>query len=98
MPLHIRKMRKNDLEPMYQLLSDPAVMKYLEPPFTKEKTESFLNTCGLTTNPRIYAVDNEEGLIDSRLLKPNERSVISPIPGAKRSIAATVLPSVFCFM
>ena len=61
MPLHIRKMRKNDLEPMYQLLSDPAVMKYLEPPFTKEKTESFLNTCGLTTNPRIYAVDNEEG-------------------------------------
>ena len=61
MPLHIREMRKNDLEPMYQLLSDPAVMKYLEPPFTKEKTESFLNTCGLTTNPRIYAVDHEEG-------------------------------------
>jgi len=61
MPLHIRKMRKNDLEPMYLLLSDPAVMKYLEPPFTKEKAESFLNTCGLTTDPRIYAVDNEEG-------------------------------------
>ncbi len=40
---------------------DPAVMKYLEPPFTKEKTESFLNTCGLTTNPRIYAADHEDG-------------------------------------
>ncbi len=60
MTFHIRKMRKNDLEPMLLLLSDPAVMKYLEPPFTKDMTESFLNACGLTTEPRIYAADHED--------------------------------------
>ncbi len=36
-------------------------MKYLEPPFTKDMTESFLNACGLTTEPRIYAADHEDG-------------------------------------
>ena len=61
MTLNIRKMRESDFEPLYLLLSDPDVMKYLESPYTQEKTELFLETCGLTAEPRIYAVDNDEG-------------------------------------
>lgn len=61
MTLDIRKMRKSDFEPLYLLLSDPEVMMYLESPYTQEKTKLFLETCGLTAEPRIYAVDNDEG-------------------------------------
>ena len=61
MSLTIRKMKESDLGPLYLLLSDPLVMKYMEPPYSMEETEAFLKSCGLTDEPRIYAVDNEEG-------------------------------------
>lgn len=57
MNLKIRKMNKNDLEPLYELLSEPKVMEYLEPPYTKEKTKQFLIDAGLSDPPRIFAVD-----------------------------------------
>ncbi len=57
MDLTIRKMNKNDLEPLYELLSDPQVMQYLEPPYTKEKTNQFLINAGLSDPPLIFAVD-----------------------------------------
>ena len=57
MNLHIRKMEPKDLEPLHRLLSDPDVMRYLEPPFTMEKTKEFLNRCGLSDPPLVYAVD-----------------------------------------
>lgn len=40
--LHIRRLTAEDLEPLHRLLSDPAVMRYLEPPFTRAQTEAFL--------------------------------------------------------
>lgn len=57
MNLKIRKMNKNDFEPLYELLSEPKVMKYLEPPYTKEKIKQFLIDAGLSDPPRIFAVD-----------------------------------------
>ena len=57
---YIRKMTPADLEPLYDLLSDPDVMKYLEPPFTLPQTEAFLKTQGLISNPRVLAVDNKD--------------------------------------
>ena len=51
MNLTIRKMTEQDLEPLHRLLSDPKVMRFLEPPFTKEQTADFLET-GLSKNPR----------------------------------------------
>lgn len=33
--LHIRRLTAEDLEPLHRLLSNPAVMRYLEPPFTR---------------------------------------------------------------
>ena len=61
MKLVIRKMREEDLEPLHRLLSDPRVMKYLEPPFSEEKTEAFLKNCGMKEEPLVYAVDDENG-------------------------------------
>jgi ribosomal-protein-alanine N-acetyltransferase len=52
-------MTDSDIEPLYNLLSDPAVMKYLEEPFTHKRTEDFLKTQGLTVTPRIQAVEDK---------------------------------------
>ena len=57
MNLTIRIMNINDLDPLYELLSEPQVMKYLEPPYTKKKTKQFLIDAGLSDPPRVYAVD-----------------------------------------
>jgi len=56
---YIRKFTQKDLEPLHELLSDPEVMKYLEPPFTRKQTERFLRSQGLTSTPRILAVDDK---------------------------------------
>ena len=63
MELVIRKFRESDLVALTGLLSDPAVMAYLEPPFSPEKTAAFLRKTGLTEPPRIYAVDEGERFI-----------------------------------
>ena len=63
MELTIREMNNDDLEPLYQLLSDPRVMQYLEEPYTKEKTEQFLIDAGLSDPPLIFAVDKDNSFI-----------------------------------
>ncbi len=55
---YIRSFTQDDLEPLYALLSDPEVMKFLEPPFTRKQTEQFLKLQGLSSGPRIQAVDD----------------------------------------
>ncbi|MCR5796159.1 MAG: GNAT family N-acetyltransferase [Solobacterium sp.] len=57
MEFNIRKMTEDDLVALYRLLSDAQVMKYLEPPYTKEKTECFLQEAGLCDPPRICAAE-----------------------------------------
>ena len=52
-------MTERDMEPLYRLLSDPAVMRYLEPPFSMEKTRQFLESAGLSEDPLVYAVDKD---------------------------------------
>ena len=55
-------MTEDDLDALYRLLSDPQVMKYLEPPFTKEKTEAFLHDAGLSDPPRVFAAECDGSL------------------------------------
>ena len=45
--LRIRHFKENDLEDLHRLLSDEEVMRFLEPPFSKEKTTDFLREVGL---------------------------------------------------
>ena len=59
--LVIRHFKENDLDNLYKLLSDEEVMRYLEPPFSKEKTTVLLRETGLCEEPLIYAVDDRNG-------------------------------------
>ena len=52
----IRKFNESDHEPLCCLLSDPKVMLYLEPPYSKEQTEAFLQAA-LSDHPPVYAVE-----------------------------------------
>ena len=52
--LLIRKMTFADLDDLYELLSDREVMRYVEPPFSKEKTVQFLMDAGLSEKPLVY--------------------------------------------
>ena len=57
MNLIIRNMRDDDLAPLCALLADPRVMEHLEPPYTAEQTERFLQTAGLSEPPLVFAVE-----------------------------------------
>lgn len=59
MNLTIRKMNKNNLEPLALLLADLRVMQHLEKPYSKAKAERFLENSGLCEPPLIYAVDED---------------------------------------
>ena len=59
--LRLRTMCRDDLEELYALLSDAEVMRWLEPPFTREQTERFLQQVGLSDPPLIHAAENAEG-------------------------------------
>lgn len=66
----IRPMRESDLVPLHRLLSDPKVMQYLEPPFTKEQTAHFLKTAGLSDPPPILAVERDGRFIGYVIFHP----------------------------
>ena len=61
--MKIRRFEERDSVPLYRLLSDENVMRYLEEPFDEERTLSFLNDNGLNESPRIYAVEEDEKFI-----------------------------------
>ena len=52
----IRKFSELDYESLCCLLSDPKVMLYLEPPYSKEQTGLFLQAA-LSECPPVYAVE-----------------------------------------
>ncbi len=56
-------MKESDLDVLFDLLSDQYVMQYIEPPYTKEKTERFLKLVGLPDPPLIYSVDKNDCFI-----------------------------------
>lgn len=56
--LLIRRMRPDDLAPLTRLLSDPEVMRFLEPPYTPAQAEAFLQSAGLCPKPLVYAVED----------------------------------------
>ena len=59
--VRLRMMRREDVDELYALLSDEAVMRWLEPPFTREQAERFLEQAGLSNPPLIYAAESAEG-------------------------------------
>jgi len=57
--MKIRNMTTNDVQDLFEVLSDPDVMKYIEPPFTIEQTKQFITDCGLCEPSLVYAVEND---------------------------------------
>lgn len=59
--MNIRRMSESDLMSLYGTLSDPIVMKYIEEPYTLEKTKEFLHSAGLSESPLVYTAEDEKG-------------------------------------
>lgn len=59
--LRVRRFLPTDLDVLAELLADAEVMRFLEPPFTREQSEDFLKTAGLADEPLIYAVEDAQG-------------------------------------
>ena len=54
--LLVRNFTPEDAKALHAVLSDPEVMRYLEPPFTLEHTEAFIRDTGLCDPPLVWAV------------------------------------------
>ena len=63
MNITIRKMQSSDADALYRLLSDPEVMRYLEPPYGRAQAEAFLHHAGLAAQPLVYAVEADNSFI-----------------------------------
>ena len=59
--VRLRMMRWEDADELYALLSDEAVMRWLEPPFSRAQAERFLEQAGLSEPPLVYAAESSEG-------------------------------------
>jgi len=59
--MNIRKMMESDLMNLYGTVSDPDVMKYIEEPYTLDKTKAFLQNAALLEKPLIYAAEDDSG-------------------------------------
>ena len=70
MDIRIRKMAENDLNDLYDLLSDEKVMRYIEVPYSREKTERFLCSAGLADDPLIYAAKADGDFIGYCVFHP----------------------------
>ena len=57
--LAVRRFREDDLDELFALLSDPAVMRYLEPPYDRERAADLLRTAGLSQPPLLYAAEED---------------------------------------
>jgi len=53
---HIRKFNIEDVDDLYEVLSDESVMMYIESPFNNEQTKEFICEAGMCEPPLVYAV------------------------------------------
>ena len=70
---HIRNFCSEDARDLQKVLGDPAVMRYIEPPFTLAQTAAFLQANGLDTPHRIYALADETDRVMGQVIFPPMR-------------------------
>jgi ribosomal-protein-alanine N-acetyltransferase len=56
----VRKFQLSDTDDLYKVLSNPEVMKFIEPPFTYTKTKNFIIQYGLCEKPLVWALELKE--------------------------------------
>lgn len=54
--LLVRRLTEHDAEALCAVLSDPEVMRWIEPPFSLEQTRKFIRDAGLCDPPLVWAV------------------------------------------
>ena len=54
--LLVRRLTEDDADALFPVLSDPVVMRYIEPPFSPEQTKAFIRDAGLCEPPLVWAV------------------------------------------
>ena len=59
--MNIRAFNESDLMNLYGTLSDPDVMKYIEPVYSLDQTREFLHDVALSDPPLIYAAEDDNG-------------------------------------
>ncbi len=52
----VRKFTSEDADCLHHILSDPDVMKYIEPPYSFEKTVDFIHNAGIRDVPLVWAL------------------------------------------
>ncbi len=53
---HIRRFSMEDIDDLYEVLSDEDVMRYIENTFDRERTKEFIRTAGMCEIPLVYAI------------------------------------------
>lgn len=67
--LRVRPLTAADEEALFAVLSDGEVMRYIEPPFTREKTRAFVHTACGTETPPVHGVEEKaSGLVIGHLI------------------------------
>lgn len=61
--LLVRPFEERDLDALCAVLSDPETMKYIELPFSCERTARFLREAGLCEPPLVFAAEDHGGVI-----------------------------------
>ena len=52
----VRPLRLEDAGALFEVLSDPETMRYVELPFSRERTERFIREAGMGEPPMVYAL------------------------------------------
>lgn len=69
-------MKSSDADALYRLLSDPEVMRYLEPLYDRAQTEAFLHRAGLSEPPLVYAAEGNGRFIGYVIYHPYDEESI----------------------
>lgn len=56
--LLIRELRMTDTDALHAILSDRAVMQYIEPPYTRQQTAAFIADQGRSEIPLVYGLES----------------------------------------
>ena len=56
--LLLRGFKREDLVPLFSILSDPQVMLFMEKTYTLEETSLFLESHGLCASPSVFAAED----------------------------------------
>ena len=67
--LSIRPFTMEDTDALFSILSDPAVMRFIEPPYTRSQTAAFITDQLRAEVPQAYALtENETGQLIGHII------------------------------